>query len=193
MKNPVFVALDLDDEARVLELAKELGPLAGGLKLGPRMINRGGKAFVQKVAECGPVFIDQKFSDIPSTMESAIRTAFESGASFATIHALAGPEAMKLLAKVEAELSRQREFRILVVTIVTSFNEDNLPAVLKGQSPSDLVMALAEEAYACGLKSFVCSPFEASKLKERFNDCFLVTPGIRPSGSELSDQACHDA
>ena len=188
MKNPVFVALDLDDEARVLELAKELGPLAGGLKLGPRMINRGGSAFVEKVAAFAPVFIDQKFLDIPSTMESAVRTAFESGASFATVHCLAGSESLKLLARLEEELNRQREFRILAVTMLTSFNDDNLPGVLKGQVTTELVKSLAEDAYKCGIKSFVCSPFEASYLRELYPDSFLVTPGIRPPGADLNDQ-----
>lgn len=188
MKNPVFVALDLDDVERVRELATELGPLAGGLKLGPRMINRAGSSLVQEVAESAPVFIDQKFYDIPNTMESAVRTAFESGASFATIHASSGPEAMTRLARVEEELNRDREFRILVVTLVTSFSAENLPVSLKGRGPESLVIEMAKEAWGCGLKSFVCSPFEATNLRELFPESFLVTPGIRPAGADLNDQ-----
>ena len=47
---------------------------------------------------------------------------------------------------------------------------------------------MAQEAYRSGLKSFVCSPFEATRLRELFPDAFLVTPGIRPPGSDLNDQ-----
>ena len=110
MVNPVFVALDLDDVNRVLEISQSLKGKVGGFKLGPRLCMVHGSSLVEKVSECGPVFVDNKYFDIPNTMESAIRSTFEAGASFCTVHAQSGSEALKRMADVEKELSAIRPF-----------------------------------------------------------------------------------
>jgi orotidine-5'-phosphate decarboxylase len=179
----VFVALDLDSPAEAVAIAESLSGLGLGFKLGPRLMLREGAGLVQKIARHGSVFVDCKHFDIPSTMEAAIRTAFEAGAGYSTIHALSGPKALQLVAKVETDLNRERPFRILTVTILTSFDKDTLPVHLRGHEIGGLVEDLAQEARKEGLKSFVCSPLEAARLRKAIPDSYLVTPGIRPSGS----------
>ncbi len=184
----VFVALDLDDPAEAVPIAESLSGIGLGFKLGPRLILREGAALIQKIAKHGAVFVDCKHFDIPSTMEAAIRTAFDAGADYSTIHALSGPKALALMAKVELELNRVRPFRVLTVTVLTSFEKETLPVHLRGHEIDALVEALAKEARNEGLKSFVCSPLEAARLKKVIPDSYLVTPGIRPSGSSRGDQ-----
>jgi orotidine-5'-phosphate decarboxylase len=184
----VFVALDLDSPAEAVAIAESLSGLGLGFKLGPRLMLREGAGLVQKIARHGSVFVDCKHFDIPSTMEAAIRTAFEAGADYSTIHALSGPKALQLMAKVETDLNRERPFRILTVTILTSFDKDTLPVHLRGHEIGGLVEDLAQEARKEGLKSFVCSPLEAARLRKAIPDSYLVTPGIRPSGSSHGDQ-----
>ncbi len=184
----VFVALDLDDPAEAVTIAESLSGIGLGFKLGPRLILREGAALIQKIAKHGAVFVDCKHFDIPSTMEAAIRTAFDAGADYSTIHALSGPKALALMAKVELELNRVRPFRVLTVTVLTSFEKETLPVHLRGHEIDALVEALAKEARNEGLKSFVCSPLEAARLKKVIPDSYLVTPGIRPSGSSRGDQ-----
>ena len=75
MKNPLIVALDVDSREEALKLADELGDVVGGFKLGPRLCLRYGKDFVGEVAQRGPVFMDNKHFDIPSTMEAAVRAS----------------------------------------------------------------------------------------------------------------------
>jgi len=49
--------------------------------------------------------------------------------------------------------------------------------------------SLAEIAQRAGLDGVVCSPLEASQLKQTHGDTFaLVTPGVRPAGSDSNDQ-----
>ncbi len=189
MRDPkLFVALDVDDPGRAAELARDLEHPGIGFKVGPRLILREGARLVQKIAQHGPVFVDCKHLDIPSTMTSAVRAAFESGASYATVHAWSGPTALRELAELEVRLNRERHFRVLVVSVLTSFSPDTLPFGLKGRDIGEDVLGLAQEAQACGLKAFVCSPHEASALRRAISDAFIITPGVRPSGSDKGDQ-----
>ena len=188
----VFLALDLDDTREAEAVAESLSQTGMGFKLGPRLMLREGASLVKAIARHGPVFIDCKHLDIPSTMEAAIRAGFESGAQYSTIHAMSGPAALARLGKLEAELRQERLFRVLTVTVLTSFASDTLPFGLRGRGITELVEGFAKDAVAGGLKSFVCSAHEAAHMKTLIPDAFLVTPGIRPTGAPAQDQVRTD-
>lgn len=184
--NPLCVALDVDSKARALELVLQLKDIAGGFKIGPRLALRYGQEFIQEISRQAPVFIDCKFFDIPSTMKAAVRASFEAGASLVTVHAMAGAEALEELAVLEKELSQQRPFRILAVTILTSWSQESLPPVMKILPISNHVQELAKLVVASGLSGLVCSPEELDLL--RSIPAYKVTPGIRFSTDEKGDQ-----
>ena len=185
---PLYVALDLDSDTETLELAEALSGFVGGFKIGPRLVLRYGPELIQKVSKKGKVFLDMKYFDIPNTMVSAVRSSFEAGASLVTVHALSGKEALSQLALLERELSAKRPFRILSVTMLTSFNADNLPKALSHRSIEENVEDLATMSFFSGLRGLVCSPLEVSKLRQKFPQSYLVTPGIRRSQDQLGDQ-----
>ncbi len=189
LKNPVMLALDVDSLDQCMHFADLIGENVGALKIGPRLVVRYGAELVGRLSKVAPVFVDCKYLDIPSTMDAAIRASFEAGASFATVHAWAGPEAMSLMAKTEAELSQKRPFQILVVSILTSFNQKNLPPPLEKFEISEQVTGLVEMASSKKLTGFVCSPHEARHLRKSHPERFLVTPGVRMPGDEAGDQA----
>src|SRR5690606_29547031 len=139
-----------------------------------------------EMASRGPIFLDNKHFDIPSTMEAAVRASFEAGASLVTVHALSGAEALKRMAAVEAELSQIRPFKILAVTILTSWDQDSLPSVMKPQKISEHVTDLVALVQSSGLSGIVCSPHELELLQKR--DLYLVTPGIRFNMQNSGDQ-----
>lgn len=186
--NPIFVALDVDDPSRAKEMAKTLKGRVGGFKIGPRLLMKDGPQLIAKIAESGPVFVDNKYYDIPSTMESAVRATFEAGASFCTVHAQAGSEALTLLAQLEKELSQQRPFLILSVTILTSFSQETLPDNLKPISIQEHVEKLASVNFSSGLEGLVCSPHEVAELRKKWPDKFYVTPGVRLDSQPRQDQ-----
>jgi orotidine-5'-phosphate decarboxylase len=130
--------------------------------------------------------VDCKFFDIPSTMLTAVQATFDSGASVCTVHAMAGAEALKALANLEQKLNLQRPFRILAVTILTSWDEQSLPEIYKPQPISQHVLQLARLVASCGLRSVVCSPEEIVLLAPE--KLFLLTPGIRLPTDEVGDQ-----
>lgn len=186
LKNPLMIALDVDTDTEAERLVGELAGVAGCFKLGPRLIHRYGQSFVQKIAKQGPVFVDCKFFDIPSTMEAAIRATFDSGATFATIHAMAGPTALARLAQVESELNKIRPFMILCVSILTSWSEKDFSENFQKKSIQEHVQILAAQAKAAGLKGLVCSPHELAILQGKGH--YLVTPGVRLSTEPADDQ-----
>ena len=186
LKNPLIVALDVDSDIEALRLADDLHELAGGFKLGPRLIHRYGQSLNLKIAERAPLFVDCKFFDIPSTMEAAVQAAFDSGASLVTVHAMAGAEALQKLATLEKKLSVQRPFRILCVTILTSWSEQSLPPVLIQQPIAKHVEQLASLVQNAGLAGVVCSPEELPLLKNK--GLYLVTPGIRFDSGDQGDK-----
>ena len=136
-----------------------------------------------------PVFIDQKFYDIPSTMISAVQACFDQGASLVTVHALAGRVALEQLALLENKLQNIRDFHILSVTILTSFSSDTLPSNMKNISILDHVKMLVNLTVESGLNGVVCSPHEAKEIREIHNDLNIITPGVRLHKTQnLQDQ-----
>lgn len=186
MRNPIVLALDVDSRKEALSIVDEVGDVVGGIKLGPRLCLRYGMDFVKEISLKAPVFLDNKHFDIPSTMEASIRASFEAGASLVTIHALCGAEALARLASVEKELNQIRPFKILAVTILTSWTQESLPKNMKELKISEHVVSLAEQVQAAGLNGIVCSPHELDLLQNR--NLYLVTPGIRFSMQDAGDQ-----
>lgn len=186
MNNPIILALDVDTRDQALKIADELCEIVGGIKLGPRLCLRYGMDFVREVTQRAPVFLDNKHFDIPSTMEAAVRASFEAGASLVTVHALSGAEALKKMAEVEKELSQKRPFKILAVTILTSWEQGSLPVNMKDQTIAQHVTDLVGLVQSSGLSGVVCSPHELDLLQKR--DLYLVTPGIRFSMQNSGDQ-----
>lgn len=188
ISNPVFVALDVDEPDRAIQLVRSTRAFVGGFKVGPRLCLRFGETLLKEIARHGSLFIDNKYYDIPSTMESAVRASFDMGASFCTIHAQAGSEALKLLAGVEEELCRIRPFRLLAVTVLTSFKQDTLAPNVKHQPIAEQTQSLARLAVECGITGLVCSPEEVEDLRRQFPHAYLVTPGVRLSHEDRGDQ-----
>ncbi len=186
LQNPIIVALDLDSAEEAYKLAQEVGEVAGALKIGPRLVMREGQAFVQKLAQLAPVFVDMKHFDIPSTMVAGIQASFDAGATLVTVHALAGKEALRECANLEAKLNQIRPFKILAVTVLTSWGEGNLPISFQPKPIKEHVLDLASEAEEAGITGLVCSGHELDLLKDKKS--FKVVPGIRMDLEEHQDQ-----
>jgi orotidine-5'-phosphate decarboxylase len=188
MVNPIFVALDVDTDTAALSLAHKLKGKVGGFKVGPRLTLRFGRKLISDLAECAPVFVDNKYYDIPSTMVAAMQATFEAGATFATIHAQCGPEALKALSELQAELREERPFHILSVTVLTSYSPETIPPNWQNKPLLEHVETLAQATFAAGIKGIVCSPEEVAVLRKQNPSAFLVTPGIRLSQETSGDQ-----
>ena len=189
IKTPIIVALDVNHPKEAIFLAESLKDFVGAYKVGPRLLLRSDESFIKRLADIAPVFIDQKFYDIPSTMVSSVQAAFDRGASFVTVHALAGRVALEQLASLENKLQSIRDFHILGVTILTSFSSSSLPLNMKNISILDHVKMLVDLTVDAGLKGIICSPHEASEIRKIHHDLNIITPGVRlHKAQNLEDQ-----
>jgi orotidine-5'-phosphate decarboxylase len=184
LKNSLILALDVDSRNDAIKILDHVGDLVGGVKLGPRLVYRYGAEFISEMAEIAPVFVDNKYFDIPSTMVAAVRASFDAGATLVTVHALAGRQALIELRKLEIELNQIRAFKILAVTILTSWDRASMPASFHSWSVENHVRALTQDVYETGITGLVCSGHELEYLN--YPDLFKVTPGIRLSTDQIS-------
>ncbi len=187
-KANVFLALDVDCKDAALKLSKKWSPYIKGFKVGPRLGFQLSNDEWQILSEQGELFLDYKFFDIPSTVLSSVKRAFNLGSSFCTVHALNGEVCLKELSLLEKELNKLRPFRILAVTLLTSFDQTTNKLPLVSMSSEGVVKSLSDAVVTSGLEGIVCSATEASFIKESHPNLFLVCPGIRFTGDETSDQ-----
>lgn len=186
LNNPIILALDVDTEKEAMKIADDLGSIVGGIKLGPRLCVRYGKDLIQRIAGRAPVFVDNKYFDIPSTTVAAVEASFDAGASLVTVHALNGPETLSELAKLETRLNEVRPFKILCVTILTSFQKEHLSKSFKDENIDWHVRQLSQEVKASGLTGLVCSSQDLKSIQP--DQFFVVTPGIRMDTHDKGDQ-----
>lgn len=177
LRNPIIFALDVDTKDQVKKYLDLVGSDVGAIKLGPRLVYRYGAELVEYCSQIAPVFVDNKYFDIPSTMLAAVKTSFDAGATLVTVHALSGKEALTQLAVLEKELNAVRPFKILAVTILTSWDESSMPSSLQSWPVQQHVVSLVDLVQASGLSGVVCSPQELHLLQDK--SIFKVTPGIR--------------
>lgn len=185
----VLIALDYDDQQTALNFVKQLSPDTCRLKVGKEMFTYFGPAFVKELIDLGfDVFLDLKFHDIPNTVAKAVTAAAKMGVWMVNVHASGGVE-MMTKAKQALEQFGDKAPLLIAVTVLTSMDAAELTRLGVDKTPEEQVIYLAKLAKESGLDGVVCSAQEAKKLKAELGEDFkLVTPGIRPAGSDAGDQ-----
>ncbi len=189
VSSPIIVALDFNNMHSALSLADQIDPKLCRLKIGKEMFTRFGPEIVNALHQRGfELFLDLKFHDIPNTVAKAVMSAADLGVWMVNVHASGGQRMM--IAAKEALLAYGTQApKLIAVTVLTSMDDSDLAALGIDVSASEHASRLAALTLDCGLDGVVCSAQEAVSFKQRFGSAFqLVTPGIRPVGSEQGDQ-----
>lgn len=183
-KDRLIVGLDLPSPEAAEAMVSRLGDSVTFYKIGYRLAYAGGLPLVGKLADQGKkVFLDLKLHDIGNTVKQGVESISKLGATFLTVHAY--PQTMK--AAVEGRAGS--DLKILGVTVLTSYNDDDLHAAGYRFGVSEMVEARAQQAQVLGVDGLVCAPEEAGNLRKIVGlQMNLVTPGIRPEGSAVGDQ-----
>jgi orotidine-5'-phosphate decarboxylase len=183
-KDRLIVGLDLPSVERAEAMVARLGDSVSFYKIGYQLAYAGGLPLVRKLADQGKkVFIDLKLHDIGNTVARGVESIARLGATFLTVHAY--PQTMKAAAEARAGSG----LKILAVTVLTSYDDNDLHAAGYRLGVSDLVEARAQQAQVLGIDGLVCSPEESTALRKVVgHQMRLVTPGIRPAGSATGDQ-----
>lgn len=182
------MALDFDAEEQAIALAKQLSPEMCRLKVGKELFTRAGPRVVERLQDLGyDIFLDLKFHDIPNTVAKAVKVAADLGVWMVNVHASGGREMLSAARKAIGDGAGRP--RLISVTVLTSMEAEDLLEMGFNRTPQQLVTGLAQLSQECGLDGVVCSAREVELLRNCLgNDFLLVTPGIRPAGSDPGDQ-----
>ncbi|MDF0535655.1 orotidine-5'-phosphate decarboxylase [Shewanella sp. A32] len=189
LEKPIVVALDFDNKFNALQLVDKLDPNLCRLKIGKEMFTLFGPQLVRDIQNRGfDLFLDLKFHDIPNTVAKAVTAAAELGVWMVNVHASGGLAMMEAARKALLPYGENAPL-LIAVTVLTSMSSEELQMLGINASAEEQVKRLAKLTYEAGLNGVVCSAQEARTLKTQFGEDFkLVTPGIRPIGSDAADQ-----
>lgn len=180
----LIVGLDVPNIGEAETIVKKLGSSVDYYKIGYQLVFAGGLEFARDLARDGKkIFLDMKLLDIDNTVAHGVENIARMGMTMLTLHAY--PKAMK--AAVEA--ARGSGLCLLGVTVLTSMDEADLIDAGYDYEPRALVLRRAEQARRAGMGGIVCSAEEAAAVRRVVGpDLAIVTPGIRPAGSDPGDQ-----
>ncbi|HSM42838.1 MAG TPA: orotidine-5'-phosphate decarboxylase [Afifellaceae bacterium] len=183
-RDRLIVALDVPRVADAEALVDRLGDAVTFYKIGMQLAFAGGLPLVESLVASGRrVFLDMKLLDIDNTVEMGVRSIVGLGATLTTIHAY--PQAMEAAVRGRGDSA----LGLLGVSVLTSMDDDDLKQAGYAGSAEDIVAARAAAAAAVGMDGVVCSAREAARVRDIVGrDMIVVTPGIRPSGSDSGDQ-----
>ena len=181
----IILALDVDTADEALAWARRIKGRVGTCKVGLQLFLRDGDKVLRGLKDLGmPVFLDLKFHDIPNTVAQAVAAVAVWKPRFLTLHASGGREMMEA-----AQAKAPKETCLLGVTVLTSLSEKAAAEIGWGGGVQASVERLSSLAKSAGLGGVVCSPQEASGERKRWGSGEIVTPGVRPPGTEKGDQS----
>lgn len=189
MTSKIIVALDFEKEAEALALVDQIDPSLCRLKVGKEMFTTLGINFIKQLHQRNfDVFLDLKYHDIPNTVARAVRSAADLGVWMVDLHASGGLRMMEDAKKILEPYGKDAPL-LIAVTVLTSMEDLDLLQIGINASPMEQVLRLAHLTQRAGLDGVVCSPQEVEILRNTCGKEFkLVTPGIRPIGTDFGDQ-----
>ncbi len=184
----IIVALDAKSQSDALAIADQLDPRLCRVKVGKELFTHEGPAIVRLLQQRGfEVFLDLKFHDIPNTTAQAVCAAADLGVWMVNVHASGGRKMMETC--VGRLKAGNYQTQLIAVTVLTSMGREDLKDIGLDIEPFEQVKRLAALTKDSGLDGVVCSAQEAKILRAELGQDFaLVTPGIRPEGSNADDQ-----
>ncbi|MCB0408273.1 MAG: orotidine-5'-phosphate decarboxylase, partial [Bdellovibrionales bacterium] len=188
--NKVIIALDLSSDQSARKVVNQLGSEIQFYKVGLQLLTAAGPSFIRELILAGKkVFLDLKLFEVPNSVKNAVVAAGDLGVSMITVHASGGMNIME--AAVRAAESYPG-LKVLALTVVTSLTNQDLVDVGIQNSCEDQVLRLAKLASESGCHGLIASPAELIPLRKFTSDMTIVTPGIRISGENPSDNLRSD-
>jgi len=188
-RDRLIVALDVSTATEARQIVQSLASTVSTYKIGKQLFIAEGPALVREIVEQGhKVFLDLKFHDIPNTVAGAVAAAARLRVSMLTVHASGGKH--MLAAAAEAAAKSDSKPMVLAVTVLTSLGDRDLQEIGVSGRVLDQALRLAALAKNSGCGGVVASALEARQLRAELGSGFvIVTPGVRPSGGDVADQA----
>ena len=186
--NRIILALDTTNLEESINITNKIKDKIFTVKLGLEFFNAHGKEGIKKFNKIGVtnLMLDLKLKDIPQTVHRSILALSDINFGYLTIHGQGGKKMIEQ-AKKEASKIKSKP-KILMVTILTALNDEDLKAMGNNTSVTEQVEKLAKIAKDMNV-GVVCSGQEANTVRKIIGPNLLIfTPGIRMHSNNKDDQ-----
>ncbi len=182
MKNKnIFVACDVSNQQEILDLLSKIHEKISGIKIGLQYITNHSPEEIKELSKFNkPIFYDGKFFDIKNTLVESIKSLKELNIDYATVHLLNGLNSLKAANKVAEEIG----IKLLGVSVLTSFDDEELDELGFRDNIQDQVSRLIKIADKANLYGVICSPLEVKMINQIAPKLKCFTPGIRQDGNK---------
>ena len=172
----IFVACDVSSQKEILDLLELIHEDISGIKIGLQYITQRSAEEIRELSKFKkPIFYDGKFFDIKNTLVESIKSLKTLNINYATVHLLNGLDALRDANKE----ARKINLNLLGVSVLTSFNDNDLESLGFKSKVKDQVKRLIQIAVDANLYGVICSPLEIKMIKEIAPNLKCFTPGIR--------------
>ena len=172
----IFLACDVSSQKEILDLLELIHKDISGIKIGLQYITQRSPEDIRELSKFKkPIFYDGKFFDIKNTLVESIKSLKNLNIDYATVHLLNGFDALKVANEAAGEIN----LKLLGVSILTSFNDEDLENLGFNDKVEDQVKRLIKIARDADLHGVICSPLEIKIIKEIAPKLKCFTPGIR--------------
>ena len=172
----IFVACDVSNQKEILDLLSKIHEKISGIKIGLQYITQSSPEDIKELSKFNkPIFYDGKFFDIKNTLVASIKSLEKLKISYATVHLLNGLDSLK----AANEVANRIGIKLLGVSVLTSFNNDELQHLGFRDQVEEQVSRLIKIASEANLYGVICSPHEVKMIKKINPRLKCFTPGIR--------------
>ena len=177
----IFVACDVSTQKEILSLLDLIHKDISGIKIGLQYITQRSPEEIRELSKFNkPIFYDGKFYDIKNTLVESIKSLEKLKVAYATVHLLNGLDALKAANLV----SRKINLKLLGVSILTSFSDEDLSSLGFRDQVENQVERLIKIAIDANLYGVICSPLEIKMIKKISPSLKCFTPGIRMNNNK---------
>ena len=171
MNKNIFVACDVSSHKEILELLSKIHKEISGIKIGLQYITNHSPQEIRELSKFNkPIFYDGKFFDIKNTLVESVKSLKNLDVKYATVHLLNGSDALK----AANEAANNINVRLLGVSILTSFDNEELEKLGFNEQLEKQVLRLVKIAYEAKLYGVICSPLEVKMIKKIFKKSYLL-------------------
>ena len=172
----IFVACDVSSQKEIIDLLELIHEDISGIKIGLQYITQRSPEEIRQLSKFKkPIFYDAKFFDIKNTLIESVKSLENLNINFATVHLLNGLDALKAANQAAQKIN----INLLGVSVLTSFNNEDLEILGFNNKIEDQVKRLIKIAMQANLYGVICSPLEIRMIKKIAPKLKCFTPGIR--------------
>jgi len=172
----IFVACDVSSQKEIIDLLELIHEDISGIKIGLQYITQRSPDEIRQLSKFKkPIFYDAKFFDIKNTLVESVKSLKNLNINYATVHLLNGLDALKAANQTAQEIN----INLLGVSVLTSFNNEDLEVLGFNNKIEDQVKRLIKIAMQANLYGVICSPLEIRMIKKIAPKLKCFTPGIR--------------